>query len=519
MDLGGGQPAQGHPLLPAAPGEARRQAGPGLLTAAGLGPCGREGLRGRQGHAPQPEPLGHEAQHLQRLAGPLAAHHQRAEELVDAQDIGALHPLAPQDTVHQHVLPPLGVPQELEALARRRDIHGHPGLAIAQTLQGRPHAGTEQHVLQRLRGVVAQQPGTARVRVTQRALQILQGDGLPGLGPLEGLQRGAVPREHAERIKPPMDRLVPAPIEDQHRACEHLPGLRMVAAPGHPHGGHPVKRARHGGIPSSSALQAEPEEPETVAPQHITSGDDEGQRHPGHALQQRLQRREVLGIPTAAVQQHLVRAGHEPPITAGERAHPHLGIPLEARGGAIRGMGIQVEHPHRAVEALVAQGGDRHGDVIEHAETAAVIRRGVVEASRHVDGGPLGGEGPPGGFQRPAADPPHRVQHGVHRHLGGIHGEDARERLGFLQRLQVGRVMHAGQLRIGHRPGAVNVLGLDDPPLHQVSGGEVHLARLQPLLGLETAERKPVGLVIEDGHARLVQTQPLLPIQQPGSHR
>jgi len=109
------------------------------------------------------------------------------------------------------------------------------------------------------------------------------------------------------------------------------------------------------------------------------------------------------------------------------RERKDVGVALEDRRRAVALVHVEVDDERAARPALPLQDADRHGHVVEHTESLAVIRERVMRAAREVGRDPVV-DGCPGGVERalhcqPGATP----QRGGPRHadpanLGGRQG-------------------------------------------------------------------------------------------------
>ena len=116
--------------------------------------------------------------------------------------------------------------------------------------------------------------------------------------------------------------------------------------------------------------------------------------------------------------------------------------------------------------------------------------------SRLMAGSP-GPQRPAGGVQRAAAGQPDGVHQLVGAEVGRIGAEDVGQPLGAAERLEEGRVVHAGQLRVGGAaggapPGLGDGLALSQPP-----GGEIGAPGVEPG-EIDPGEGEPVGRVVPD---------------------
>ncbi len=128
---------------------------------------------------------------------------------------------------------------------------------------------------------------------------------------------------------------------------------------------------------------------------------------------------------------------------------------------------VEVDHQHRAAEAAPAGAGDRHRDVVEDTEARAVVAEGVVEAAAEVDRDAAAGERQPGGELGAAGHQALEVEDAVGDLFGHAEAQEAGERRGVVERVEVVGGVHPRDLLERRRPRRV-----DRALAHQPLGGE-----------------------------------------------
>ena len=125
----------------------------------------------------------------------------------------------------------------------------------------------------------------------------------------------------------------------------------------------------------------------------------------------------------------------------------------EAGGDAVGRVGVEVEDRHLPGEAVGADRGDGHGDVVHRAVAAGRRRAGVVEAAEQVELGLAAAQRLAGGLDGGAGGETDRAHHLVDRDVGGVDAEDRGQGLRARHRLEQRRVVDAGQLGVGGAAG------------------------------------------------------------------
>jgi hypothetical protein len=161
-------------------------------------------------------------------------------------------------------------------------------------------------------------------------------------------------------------------------------------------------------------------------------------------------------------------------------------------------VGVEIQNANPTREALVAQHGDGHGDVVHRAQARAAIRVGVVETAEQVGHRPALANGQPCRGQRPAAGQPHGGHQAVDRDVPGLDAEHVPKDLRRTERLEPGRGMHPGEgvvpdaRRRAHLTGDEALAAFEEPQ------GEVGAAGLEAQTRRGRRQGQAVGRIVEN---------------------
>ena len=179
------------------------------------------------------------------------------------------------------------------------------------------------------------------------------------------------------------------------------------------------------------------------------------------------------------------------PVLVVQRVGVHGGIVGEDRPGSVAVMQVQVHHQHRSVEASGPESLDRHGHVVQQAESRPPGRTGVMESSTEVEGDAPGPEREPHGLKRPAGGKALHGQRGPRLLHRDLKAQDPPHLLRALEGTEVVGRMHPQQVlqrgRAGRDdspvrdPSLVEKPGQDPLAPHRVHG---HPRQPPPVLGV-----------------------------------